>query len=59
MSPGKEVDHSNIFLTQTAAADYEQLCKLDVLGLRDTQSGDQADVYEEFKTQLTRSPEGW
>ena len=59
MSPGKEVDLSNMFLTQTAAADYEQLCKLDVLGLRDTPSGDQTDVYEEFKEQLTRSPEGW
>lgn len=31
MSPGKEVDLSNMFLTQTAAAGYEQLCKLDVL----------------------------
>ena len=48
-----------MFLTQAAAADYEQLCKLDVLGLRDTPSGDQTDVYEEFKEQLTRSPEGW
>ena len=59
MSPGKEVDLSNMFLTQTAAADYEQLCKLDVLGLRDTPSGDQANVYGEFKEQLTRSPKGW
>lgn len=59
MSPGKEVDLSNMFLTQTTAADYEQLCKLDVLGLRDTPGGDQADVYEEFKEQLTRGPEGW
>ncbi|PFX28961.1 hypothetical protein AWC38_SpisGene6275 [Stylophora pistillata] len=58
MSPGKEVDLSNMFLTQTTAANYEQLCKLDVLGLCDTPSGDQADVYEEFKEQLTRGPEG-
>lgn len=59
MSPGKEVDLSNMFLTQTTAADYEQLCELHVLGLRDTPGGDQADVYEEFKEQLTRGPEGW
>ena len=52
MSPGKEADISSMLLTQTAAADYEQLCKLDVLG-------DQADVYEEFKEQLIRSAEGW
>ena len=59
MSPGKEVDLSNMFLTQTAAKDYEELCKLDVLGLRDKPSADQSDVYEEFKEQLTRSPKGW
>ena len=59
MSPGKEVDLSNMFLTQTAATDYEELCKLDVLGMRDKPSADQSDVYEEFKEQLTRSPKGW
>ena len=48
-----------MLLTQTAAADYEQLCKLDVLGIQDTAIGDQADVYEEFKEQLTRGAEGW
>ena len=31
MLPGKEVGLSNMFLTQTAAEGYEQLCKLDVL----------------------------
>ena len=54
MSPGKEVDLSNMFLTQTAAADYEQLCKLDVLGLRDTPSGDQANVYGAINTKPKR-----
>ena len=59
MSPGKEVDLTNMFLTQTAAADYEALCKLDILGLKDSAIGDQETVYDEFKEQLTRSPEGW
>ena len=58
MSPGKEADISSLLLTQTAAADYEQLCKLDVLGIQDTAIGDQTDVYEEFKKQLTLSAEG-
>ena len=53
MLPGKEVDISSMLLTQTAAADYELLCKLDVLGIQDTAIGDQADVYKEFKEQLT------
>ena len=51
MLPGKEADISSRLLTQTAAADYEQLCKLDVLGIQDTAIGDKTDVYEEFKEQ--------
>ena len=48
-----------MFLTQTSAADYEALCRLDVLGLQDHPVGDQNLVFEEFKEQLTRNPEGW
>ena len=48
-----------MFLTQTSAIDYEELCKLDVLGLKDNLSGDQETVYEEFKEQLTDNSEGW
>ena len=59
MSPGKEVDLTNMFLTQASSCDYENLCRLDVLGLEDTNVGDQGIVYEEFKEQLKRSPEGW
>ena len=59
MSPGKELDLGNMFLTQTSAIDYEELCKLDFLGLKDKPSGDRETVYEEFKEQLTRSAEGW
>ena len=44
---------------QKAVADFKQLCKLDVLGLSDKPSGDQSDMYEEFKEQLLRSSEGW
>lgn len=59
MSPGSESDLTNIFLTQTSAADYKALCRLDVLGLQDHPVGDQNLVLEEFKEQLTRNPEGW
>ena len=59
MSPGKEVDLTPMFLTQTSSFDYENLCRLDVLGLEDSATGDQASVYEEFKEQLKRSPDGW
>ena len=49
LSPGKEVDLNNMFLTQVRGADYNALCSLDVLGLRDTQP--EVDVYEDLKKQ--------
>ena len=59
MSPGAEVDRKAVFLTQTSHVDYEQLCRLDVLGLKDSTEHDQSVVHEEFKEQLKRSSEGW
>ena len=59
MSPGKEVDLANMLLTQTSVADYEDLCRLDVLGLEDHRTGDQRNVYKEFQEQLGRNQEGY
>ena len=58
-SPGREIDTTSMLLTQTSRVDYEELCKLDVLGLADSPSGDQGVVYDEFKEQLRRKEEGW
>ena len=49
MSPGAETDLSPVYLAVNSAADYERLCALDVLGLADSPTGDQEDVYSEFK----------
>ena len=35
MSPRTEQDLTSIYLTHTSSGDYEQLCRLDVLGLED------------------------
>ena len=59
MSHGRETDSSKMLLTQTSTVDYEELCRLDVLGLEDTAEYDQNTVYAEFKEQLTRDPSGW
>ena len=59
VSPGREIDHANMLLTQTNHVDYEELCRLDVLGLEDSPEHDQQAVYPEFREQLTRNPEGW
>ena len=59
MSPGEEFDRSTMLMTQTSQTDYEELCRLDVLGLADSPTHDQETVYSEFKEQLTRDPAGW
>ena len=60
ISPGKEtLDLTNMLLTQTLHLDYEELCRLDVLGLSDKPTNDQSTVYPEFKEQLVRDKEGW
>ena len=57
MSPGQQFDRTKMLLTQSTHLDYEELCRLDVLGLADR--AEHTNVHEEFREQLTRSPEGW
>lgn len=57
MSLGKEIDLSNMLSMQTATGDDKRLCQLDILGLKGYSLEDQKIVYEEFKEQLTKSPE--
>ena len=48
-----------MLLTQTSQVEYKELCRLDVLGLKDTPQHDQGEVYKEFQEQLLHSDEGW
>ena len=59
MSPGIDFDRGTVFLTQTSQADFDSLCRLDVLGLADTTENDQIVVYEDFKEQFVRSLSGY
>ena len=59
LAPGKEFDTTHMPLTQTSQVEYKELCRLDVLGLKDTPQHDQGEVYKEFQEQLMRSDEGW
>ena len=54
MSPGAEFNKGTMLLTQTSQADFETLCRLDVLGLADIPENDQDAVYQDFKEQLVR-----
>ncbi|XP_048585435.1 uncharacterized protein LOC116605101 [Nematostella vectensis] len=59
ISPGKEpIDIGNMLACQTTQVDYEELCKLDILGLEDTPTNSQDTVYQEFKEQLARDENG-
>lgn len=44
MSPGTEFDRRTMLLTQTSQSDYEDLSRMDVLGLADTSENDQSMV---------------
>ena len=59
LSPGQEFNHNCTMLTQTSQTDYEELCRLDVLGLANSSEHDQLGVYSEFTEQLVRAEEGW
>ena len=41
-----------MFLTETSTLDYDNLCRLDVLGLVDCAIGDQDEVYYSSKSNL-------
>ena len=57
MSPGKEEEIGLSYQTHSATCDYEELCKLDVLGLQETATCDD-DLREKFREQLGRQEDG-
>ena len=59
LSPGVEFDRKKMMLTQASQVDFDQLCRLDVLGLADSSENDQSSVHTEFREQLERNPSGW
>ena len=59
LSPGVEFDRKKMMLTQKSQVDFDQLCRLDVLGLADSSENNQSLVHTEFREQLERNPKGW
>ena len=59
ISPGQDFGISNLCLARSSATDYDNLCKLDVLGLEDENYQITEPVYDRFKEQLKRSSDGW
>ena len=56
---GPVATYTKMVFTQTSSVNYKEHRKLDVLGLADLPTGDQAVVYEDFKEELQRRDEGW
>ena len=56
MKAGTESDITGTLFTKSSPADYDRLCSLDVLGIDETD--DQREVFQEFRSQLTRKPDG-
>ena len=58
MSGGKEKGFNQMLLARDTKVDYAELCKLDVLGIKDKNKGRNVEVYQEFKEQLGRDETG-
>ena len=59
LSPGDDFDLTNLLFSKTSLHDYENLCSLDCLGIEEKHSKPDDLVYEKFRKQLHRSPEGF
>ena len=57
--PGQETSVTKILFSKTSVHDYENLCNLDVLGVKDEHTNRDGKIYDEFQRQLGRSDEGW
>ena len=58
-SPEQETSVTKILLSKISIHDYENLCNLDVLGVKDKHSNRNGKIYDEFQKQLGCSDEGW
>ena len=48
-----------MIFSKTSVHDYENLCSLDVLGVKEGHVRRDEVVYDDFKKQISQSPEGW
>ena len=59
ISPGQESGLTNMMFSKTSVHNYENICSLDMLGVKEDHVRRDEVVYDEFKKQLSQSPEGW
>ena len=59
MSPGRESDLVSSLYTRTSVSDFDRLCDIDVLGVKENHLSDDENVYKKFEQQLERNEGGW
>ena len=59
ISPEQETSVTKMLFSKTSVHDYENLCNLDVLGVKDEHTKRDGKIYDEFQKQLGRSDKGW
>ena len=57
--PGQETSVTKMLFPKTSVHDYENLCNLDVLGVKVEHTKRDGQIYDKFQKQLGRSDEGW
>ncbi|XP_070537520.1 uncharacterized protein [Ptychodera flava] len=56
---GRESQTEKQFFLRSSQEEFEKLCSLDVLGIKDADIKESAAIHEEFKKQLTRAESGY
>ena len=59
ISPGQETSVTKMLFHKTSVHDYENLCNLDTLDVKDEHTNRDEKIYDAFQKQLRRSDEGW
>ena len=59
ISPGQETSVAKMLFHKTSVYDYENLCNLDALDVKDEHTNRDEKIYDAFQKQLRRSDEGW
>ena len=59
MSPGRESDLVSSLYTRTSVSDFDRLCDIDVLGVKESHLSDDENVYKKFEQHFERNEGGW
>ena len=59
ISPGRESDLVSSLYTRTSVSDFDSLCDIDALGVKENHLSHDQNVYKKFKQQLERNKGSW